>query len=246
MTPQPQYQRLAQELIDQIATGRYAVGDRLPTEAELCHQHQLSRGTVRMALDRLVQLELIERRPRVGSTVISAGPRSMYRPFVADRNEIVELAQQTRIIRPITDEIVVDEALAHQMRCSAGSAWFRIRGPRILTDQVGPPLCFSEHFLRANRPPAERQALITGSFGASPIRHHRIEQEIHAELLPAELAPILECDPGGAALVIHRRHFVSDELISVSFHTHPGSRYWMSSELPPENEQASATPKDLP
>lgn len=245
MTARPQYQRLAEELIGQIAAGRYVIGDRLPTEAELCREHQLSRGTVRMALDRLVQLELIERRPRVGSTVISAGPRAMYRPFVADRNEIVELAQRTRIIRPETDEIMADEILAQRMRCVAGSAWFRIRGARILTDHVAPPLCFSEHFLRANRPPAERQALITGSFGATPIQHHRIEQEIHAELLPDELASILECERGGAALVIHRRHFVADELISVSFHTHPGSRYWMTSELPAE-DHAPATKKELP
>lgn len=240
MTSQPQYQALADQLIAQIASGRYSVGDRLPTEAELCGEHQLSRGTVRMALDRLVQLELIERRPRVGSTVINAGPRSMYRPYVADRDQIVELAQHTRIVRPETAEIVADEHLAHRMRCAPGSVWFRIRGCRILTNRVAPPLCFSEHFLRANRPAAERQALITGSFGAGPIQHHRIEQEIHADLLPEELTTILECERGEAALVIHRRHFVADELISVSFHTHPGSRYWISSELPPENNHPAA------
>ena len=42
--------RLAQRLIRRIKTGKYVVGDFLPSEPELVQQEGLSRSTVRTAL----------------------------------------------------------------------------------------------------------------------------------------------------------------------------------------------------
>ncbi|WP_442678802.1 FadR/GntR family transcriptional regulator [Sphingomonas sp. ASY06-1R] len=44
------YQRLAGLLFDQLASGRYAIGDRLPAERELSLEHNVSRPAVREAL----------------------------------------------------------------------------------------------------------------------------------------------------------------------------------------------------
>ncbi|MEG3083105.1 FadR/GntR family transcriptional regulator [Sphingomonas sp. PB2P12] len=44
------YQRLAGQLFDQLSSGRYAVGDRLPAERELSLEHGVSRPAVREAL----------------------------------------------------------------------------------------------------------------------------------------------------------------------------------------------------
>lgn len=44
------YQRLARLLFDQMASGRYAIGDRLPAERELSIEHNVSRPAVREAL----------------------------------------------------------------------------------------------------------------------------------------------------------------------------------------------------
>lgn len=46
----PLYQRIASELREQIRSGSLKAGDRLPTEAELREQHDVSRNTVRLAL----------------------------------------------------------------------------------------------------------------------------------------------------------------------------------------------------
>jgi len=47
---QPKHQVLAAELRAHSASGRWAEGDQLPSEAELCLQSKASRGTVRHAL----------------------------------------------------------------------------------------------------------------------------------------------------------------------------------------------------
>jgi DNA-binding FadR family transcriptional regulator len=44
------YQELARKLIDDLASGKYAVGARLPAERELAAEHDVSRPTVREAI----------------------------------------------------------------------------------------------------------------------------------------------------------------------------------------------------
>lgn len=59
------YQRLARVLFDQLGSGRYAVGDRLPAERELSIEYNISRPAVREALIALEVQGYIE--VRVGS-----------------------------------------------------------------------------------------------------------------------------------------------------------------------------------
>lgn len=59
------YQRLARILFDQLASGRYSVGDRLPAERELSVEYGISRPAVREALIALEVQGYIE--VRVGS-----------------------------------------------------------------------------------------------------------------------------------------------------------------------------------
>ena len=92
VTPkQSRHQILADALLEDIASGRYRVGGKLPTEAELCEIHQLSRGTVRQALAHLESLGMILRRARAGTTVLAREPENPYLQFVSTRDEIVAL-----------------------------------------------------------------------------------------------------------------------------------------------------------
>jgi DNA-binding FadR family transcriptional regulator len=56
---QPAYQILADELREQIASGRLRPGERLPTEPQMCARSGLSRSTVREALRLLASQQLI-------------------------------------------------------------------------------------------------------------------------------------------------------------------------------------------
>ena len=59
------YQELARKLIDELASGKYEVGSRLPAERELSAEHDVSRPTVREAVIALEVQGLVE--VRVGS-----------------------------------------------------------------------------------------------------------------------------------------------------------------------------------
>jgi DNA-binding FadR family transcriptional regulator len=88
--PQRLYQKLARRLFDELAAGRYAVGDRLPAERDLSIQHGVSRPAVREAMIALEVQGLIE--VRVGSgAYVRALPTDQERPgFTVTAFELME------------------------------------------------------------------------------------------------------------------------------------------------------------
>jgi GntR family transcriptional repressor for pyruvate dehydrogenase complex len=63
------YQRIAQLLFDELATGKYAVGERLPAERDLADEHGVSRPVVREAMIALEVQGLVEVRVGAGAFV---------------------------------------------------------------------------------------------------------------------------------------------------------------------------------
>ena len=68
-SPVPFYAQLKEILREQIRSGVLAVGDQLPSEAELCTKYGISRTVVRQALQELTVEGLIRRRKGKGSFV---------------------------------------------------------------------------------------------------------------------------------------------------------------------------------
>lgn len=62
-TPPSKTHEIAAVLRDEILTGRYRPGDRLPSERDLKERFETSRGTIREALKRLEQLGIATIRP---------------------------------------------------------------------------------------------------------------------------------------------------------------------------------------
>ena len=48
---QPKYERAYQVIVQRLKSGRYPVGGRMPTESELATHFDVSRATIRRALD---------------------------------------------------------------------------------------------------------------------------------------------------------------------------------------------------
>ena len=65
----PLYRQLMQKLRSDIQSGVYPVHSRIPSEQELCETYQVSRVTVRKALDELSQGEFLVRKPGKGTFV---------------------------------------------------------------------------------------------------------------------------------------------------------------------------------
>jgi DNA-binding LacI/PurR family transcriptional regulator len=93
--PPPKYRRVLNYLKDAIAEGRYGVGHKLPSEAELGESFQASRLTVNRALRELQLAGLIDRRVGSGSYVVDGSPqRHTFGLLIPDLG-------QTEIFEPI-------------------------------------------------------------------------------------------------------------------------------------------------
>lgn len=65
----PLYQRLRDQLAEQIANNRWRPGEAIPTEAALSSEYCLSTGTVRKAIDMLVAENILERQQGRGTFI---------------------------------------------------------------------------------------------------------------------------------------------------------------------------------
>lgn len=75
-----------------IAEGGLTVGDRLPTERELCERFSASRNTVREAMRMLKAFGVVEVRPKVGATIVD---HRMNRAFDLFSFNVTEISRQT-------------------------------------------------------------------------------------------------------------------------------------------------------
>ncbi|AIQ65843.1 putative HTH-type transcriptional regulator YurK [compost metagenome] len=63
------YFNIKEQLLKQIQSGVYAVGEKLPTEADLCKMFSASRTTIRLALSELEVQDILERHQGKGTFV---------------------------------------------------------------------------------------------------------------------------------------------------------------------------------
>ena len=75
-----------------IVEGGLKVGDKLPTERELCERFSTSRNTVREAMRMLKAFGVVEVRPKVGATIVD---QRMNRAFDLFSFNVTEISRQT-------------------------------------------------------------------------------------------------------------------------------------------------------
>ncbi|WP_245391879.1 FadR/GntR family transcriptional regulator [Salinicola aestuarinus] len=70
--------QIAQQLEGLITQGKIAVGDKLPTESQLCEMFGVSRTAVREAIAHLKSMGLVETRRGIGTRVLRAEPEGQF------------------------------------------------------------------------------------------------------------------------------------------------------------------------
>lgn len=102
------YQSTYEDLRSRIRDGEFPVGQRLPSEADLLAHYDISAITLRRALDMLREEGYVARRPRVGTTVVSAAPASRRAPVAHTEIGVVltnfDDTFGTRVLEGMLDE----------------------------------------------------------------------------------------------------------------------------------------------
>lgn len=237
MTPRPaetvehRYLQVARTLRKEIVDGIYPVGSHLPTEHELCERFAVSRYTVREALRRLREDNLVSSRPRTGTLVVPRPASSSYAQDVMSIDDLLVFAAGTQFEIESNAMVTIDAELAERTGLQSGTQWLAVRGYRREAG-AGTPICRTEYYVNRAFAAVGRMLqrhsgpifpLIEDLYGVSVAEVH---QEITAIGLPADLAAALETTAGAPALQMRRSYTTSEgEIAQVTVNTHPAARY---------------------
>ncbi|AND80116.1 MULTISPECIES: trehalose operon repressor [Streptococcus] len=129
------YEQIYQQLEADILKGSYAIGDYLPSEAELAAAHSVSRDTIRKALALLAENGLIKKKHGSGSQIIKHEPINFPVSALTSYQELVErLAINSRTNLIAIDKLIVDEKLALLTGFKRNSLVWRLIRQRIVDD----------------------------------------------------------------------------------------------------------------
>ncbi|MBV9516223.1 MAG: GntR family transcriptional regulator [Mycobacteriaceae bacterium] len=225
------YLQVARALRKEIVDGVYPVGSQLPTEHELCERFSVSRYTVREALRRLRDDNLVTSRPRAGTLVVPRPASNSYAQDVMSINDLIAFAAGTQFVIESNATVKVDDDLASRTPLGVGTEWLAVRGHR-QAEGASAPICRTEYYINRlfaavgrllQRHSGPIFPLIEDLFGVSVVEVH---QEIAAVVITPELAAGLKVEVGTAALEMQRTYKTSDgEIAQVTINTHPSARF---------------------
>jgi DNA-binding GntR family transcriptional regulator len=231
---------IAKQLINGITSGRYAVGELLPTEFELCELYGASRYTVRAALQQLQQLGLVSRRKNVGTRVESSKPKPVFHPSMASVDDLVQFGEQHLRVVQSVDEVVISDEVAAEIGSPEGARWLRISSIRMEGARDGLPMAWTDVYVDPTYAQvgedvlASPDTLVSSLIEARYDRHiAEIHQDVRAIALKNErIANALNLETGAAALKIVRRYLDSaGEMFEASVTVHPADSFSVSMRL---------------
>src|ERR1700721_4842114 len=124
------YLQVARALRKEIVDGVYPVGSQLPTEHQLCARFSVSRYTVREALRRLREDNLVASRQGAGTIVVAPRPSDSFVHEVMSINDLVAFATGVRFAIDTIEMVVADDKLASRIGVASGDEWLSGRGFR--------------------------------------------------------------------------------------------------------------------
>jgi len=229
MNSSPRYIQIQQFIEDKINTHVWMPGSKIPTELELTKQFNVSRMTVNKAIRDLVNKGLLERTPRLGTFVCHKKAESSLNHI---RNIADEISQRgktysNKILSQLT--IRADDEIAMRLGVKLETPVFFSEIIHFEDDialqleqrWVNPQ--FAPNYIKQDFTLATPNEYLTKNCPLSSIEH-TVEAVIAAEDIQAHLnlSTLQPC------LLLNRRTWSKQDLISVALLYHPADKYKLS------------------
>jgi GntR family transcriptional regulator len=210
----PLCRRIREDLTVQIRSGRWRADQEIPSEAVLCRQYRVSRGTIRQALAGLVQQGLIYRRqgrgsfvqrPKLEGSVLGSYRLYMSRMPLDARSHVLQCRR-----RPATREVQKILGLAE------GEDIYELRRIRYVNDT---PISLQVSYLPAGLCPGlekvelSKEALYPILEREYGVVFQRAEEFIEPVLADARVGRHLHIRSGSPVFLVERTSYTADDRV---------------------------------
>jgi GntR family histidine utilization transcriptional repressor len=232
--PRPLYQQVKHFISEQIRSGEWGRHSKIPSENELVDSLGVSRMTINRALSELTGEGHLIRLQGVGTFVAQPKPLSALLEIKSIAEEIKNMGGVHSCEVYLLQEETVSQELAGAMELPVGAPVFhsilihRDRGKAIqLEDRYVNP-AMAPDYLKQDFTAMTPSEYLTGLSPATEVEHI-----IEAILPDEEVQGFLEIDPHEPCLVLYRRTWVNDIVVSKNSFFYPGSRYRIGGRFKP-------------
>jgi GntR family transcriptional regulator len=206
--PLPKHYQLSQILRQRILKGEFAAGTKIPGEWQLSQEFNVSRGTVRKAIDTLLHEGLLRTEQGQGTYVVEDPWRSRPFLFLSNFNDDISRQNQTPRTTLIEKRILAASSrIAHRLSVIKGEEILYIARLRWADNQ---PVVYEQRYLARRLCPTlldedlENQSIHELLVMKYQLPLVRAIHSIEAHVLTKEEARLLQTQPGKAAFYIER------------------------------------------
>ncbi|NMF88856.1 histidine utilization repressor [Aromatoleum petrolei] len=231
-SPVPRYRQIEEFLLEKIRSGTYPVNHQIPPEEQLARDFHVSRMTANKAIRDLVQGGYLVRQPGLGTFVTD-------RKAESSLHEVLNIAAEVRgrgntygntvLSR---EAIEADDEVALRLGVRLGT---RVFHTMIVHRENDVPIQLEERFVNPKWVPDylktdfSRHTPNEVLVAACPISD--VEHVVEAILADPQTAAALDITTITPCLLMIRRTWSDEHLISYARLTHPGDRYKLRSTL---------------
>ncbi|WP_017548336.1 GntR family transcriptional regulator [Salinicoccus carnicancri] len=187
------------DLLNQIKSGDFQKGEKIPTELELCQTYEVSRTTVRSALHQLTLEGHLVRKQGKGTFVAEKKVNQTLSPTMDSFNEQVTTQGKKPDISLIDIKVIpAEERLAQSLTVSPNDPIQRIERKRYVNEE---PTQYEISYIPWTiAPGVTKNHAETSLFEALAeefnVSIHKTTEHIEITLADEQVSSILQCEPG--------------------------------------------------
>jgi len=213
----PLYQIVVESIFDQVRLGKLKGNDRIPSEADLCRIYSVGRNTVRRAISELVNQEVLQTIPGVGTFVVDHRLDKTAEYLLGFTQEM--LLHGKNVSSKVLEAKIIpaDPFLSRRLQIQLGAEVAFLYRVRLLDDE---PTAIERSYL----PHSLFPGLLKYDFSDHSLyevlstvyekKPDYAEQVIEASLATPEVSNLLGLTPPAVILVFHREtHLANGQVI---------------------------------
>ncbi|MDO5625766.1 MAG: histidine utilization repressor [Pseudomonadota bacterium] len=226
------YARVKQHLLTGMASGRWAEGDRLPSEHELVAEFGLSRMTVNRALRELVAEGHVRRVAGVGSFVAEKKPQSTLLRIASIASDIRARGHTHQCDMHTAEGTALTPEAAQALGLPVGARGFHTL---CLHRENGVPVQLEDRWVNPRCAPQflgqDFARTTPGDYLMQSVPYDEIEHLVDAVLPTPAQAQLLAMPEGEPCLLLTRRTFSAGQAVTWVRCWHPAIRYRLGSRF---------------